>query len=118
MKLLFDQNLSYKLIDQLKDHFPHSVHVTKLRLQTATDEEVWNYAKKHECIIVTQDSDYNDRVLQFGPPPHVVWIRAGNVRTNHIKNLLTEHHQKIKEFAKQKEVGCYTLYDAAKQITS
>jgi predicted nuclease of predicted toxin-antitoxin system len=40
MQLLFDQNLSRHLADQLADLFPGSVHVSSMGLSSATDLEV------------------------------------------------------------------------------
>ena len=44
MKLLLDQNLSYRLCDALKDVFPHITHVGLLGMQNANDLEIWKYA--------------------------------------------------------------------------
>ena len=40
MKLLFDQNLSFKLAIALNDLFPASEQIRKLRLAEATDREL------------------------------------------------------------------------------
>ena len=59
MKLLFDQNLSPKLVNRLADIFPGSSHVMSLGLDCARDEVVWDYARDHDYVIVTKDADYN-----------------------------------------------------------
>lgn len=41
MKLLFDQNLSRKLVNELKNIFPESNHVYLLGLHEALDSEIW-----------------------------------------------------------------------------
>ena len=41
MKLLLDQNLSWRLARALQDLFPDSVHVREIGLDRATDDEVW-----------------------------------------------------------------------------
>jgi predicted nuclease of predicted toxin-antitoxin system len=60
MRLLFDQNLSHRLLPALKDLFPGSLHVRSVGLSEADDLSIWNYAKDHQLVIVTQDSDYSD----------------------------------------------------------
>jgi predicted nuclease of predicted toxin-antitoxin system len=45
MKLLFDENLSHKLVRLLEDLFPDSVHVRDVGLKSADDPLVWEYAK-------------------------------------------------------------------------
>jgi predicted nuclease of predicted toxin-antitoxin system len=44
MKLLFDENLSYKLVSLLADLFPDSLHVRDAGLKAADDHLVWQYA--------------------------------------------------------------------------
>ena len=51
MKLLFDQNLSAKLVKELENLFPHSKHLQDLSLEKANDIEVWEYAKDNDFII-------------------------------------------------------------------
>ena len=52
MKLLFDENLSFRLISFLSDVFPDSVHVHKIGLGNASDENIWEHARAtrvHDC---------------------------------------------------------------------
>lgn len=58
MKLLFDQNLSFRLVKQLEGHFPGSAHVRLLRMYTQDDRRIWQYAQAHSFTIVTQDADF------------------------------------------------------------
>lgn len=54
MKLLFDENLSPKLVANLSDVFPDSAHVSRLGLGSASDREVWEYARQHGYTARTQ----------------------------------------------------------------
>ncbi len=47
MKLLFDQNLSPKLVNRLADLFPDSSHVFTLGLDEIEDSEIWRFAKEN-----------------------------------------------------------------------
>ena len=47
MKLLFDENLSPKLVPLLADLFPGSIHVRDVGLKSAADPLVWRYAAEH-----------------------------------------------------------------------
>jgi len=109
MKLLLDQNISYKLVKELKDLFPGSGHVYLLGLHTSTDEKVWSYAREKRFTIVTQDSDFNERSLIYGYPPKVIWLRIGNVSTQIIKQLLRKHSKTIVAFEKDKTLGCLQI---------
>lgn len=57
MKLLFDQNLSPKLVNGLADLFPGSRHVQSETLDCADDDQVWDHAKRNSFAIVTKDED-------------------------------------------------------------
>jgi len=56
MKLLFDENLSPKLVRLLDDLFPESVHVRDVGLNAADDLVVWKYAQDNSLIICSKDS--------------------------------------------------------------
>ena len=75
MKLLFDQNLSPKLIKSLEDVFPNSNHVFPLGLDEADDTRVWEYAQQNDFTLVTKDADFGDLSILRGFPPKVIWIR-------------------------------------------
>lgn len=47
MKLLFDENLSFRLAAALADIYPGSVHVREAGLLGADDLRIWDYAAKH-----------------------------------------------------------------------
>ena len=91
MKLLFDENLSPKLPALLAALFPHSAHVRECGLLGLADEEVWDYARAHGFIIVSKDSDFQQRSLLYGPPPKIVWLRIGNCTREQLVQLITTH---------------------------
>jgi predicted nuclease of predicted toxin-antitoxin system len=99
VKLLFDQNLSRKLIDRLRDDFPDSQHVTAVGLDTSSDQEIWDYARAHGYLIVSKDSDFRQLAFLHGPPPKVVWLRVGNASTSTVLRVLLDHLRAIEEFA-------------------
>ena len=98
MKLLFDENLSHKLVRALEDLFPDSEHVRNLGLKAADDHLIWEHAKNKDLIIVSKDSDFYQRSLLFGHPPKVIWIRRGNCSTVAVEAILRLHFQDVKDF--------------------
>lgn len=54
MKLLLDNNLSYKLVEQLADVYPDTSHVALLRLDAASDHHVWEVAKSEGYCLVSK----------------------------------------------------------------
>ncbi len=57
MKLLFDQNLSFKLEKDLEDVFPESSQVRLVGMHEAGDDEIWECAWVHGFTVVSKDSD-------------------------------------------------------------
>ncbi len=98
MKLLFDQNLSRKLVSLLSDLYPDSAQVEQVGLQTASDEDVWNYALKNGLMIASKDSDFYHRSMLLGHPPKVIWVRLGNCTTTQVHDLLRARHADVAEF--------------------
>lgn len=110
MKLLFDQNLSPKLVNRLADLFPNSNHVFPLGFDFAADTEIWNYAKSNDFILVTKDADFGDMSLLRGFPPKVIWLRRGNCSTNDIENILRSNFAAVENLSRDKIVGLLTLF--------
>ncbi len=98
MRLLFDQNLSRRLPRILQELYPGSIHVRELGLQAADDSVVWDYARDHSFIIVSKDSDFQQRSLLFGAPPKFVWLRLGNCSVAESAELLRRHSVTIHTF--------------------
>ena len=99
MKLLFDQNLSRRLVALLSVEYPGSRHVAELDLDTATDRAIWDYAGEHEFMIVSKDSDFRQLAFLLGPPPKAIWVRAGNVSTLDILGVLRQYREAVEKFA-------------------
>jgi predicted nuclease of predicted toxin-antitoxin system len=98
VKLLFDQNLSRHLLGQLRDVFPGSEHVAGLGLETATDQEIWEFARAHDYVIVSKDSDFRQLAFLFGSPPKVVWLRVGNASTATVLQVILDCVEAIEAF--------------------
>jgi len=105
MKLLFDENISFKLCKRLEDIYPDSTHVKFVNLENKDDSEIWLFAKKENYIIVTQDSDFNDMSALKGFPPYVVWIKTGNSLVSEIEDTLRTHSITIREFFDKQSIG-------------
>jgi len=88
VKLLFDQNLSRRLVSRLASAFPETAHVAEIGLVQATDEEIWAHAGAEAFAVVSKDSDFRQLAFLHGPPPKVVWLRVGNVPTDAIHELI------------------------------
>lgn len=99
MKLLFDENLSFRLVAALADIYPGSSHVREVGLLGADDSRIWNYAAEHGFLLASKDTDFYERSLVFGAPPKIIWPRIGNSTVNETITLLRSQYIVIRHFA-------------------
>jgi predicted nuclease of predicted toxin-antitoxin system len=110
VKLLFDQNLSPRLVGRLDDMYPNSDHVYLLGLDKVSDRDVREYARLNKFLIVTKDADFSELCLLLGFPPKVIWIRRGNCTTTAIEQILRRHYKEIEELYNDTIIGVLTLF--------
>lgn len=100
MRLIYDNNLSVKLVELLSDLFPESVHVKDANLQSANDIEIWNYAKSNNLTIVSKDKDFYHLSSGIGGPPKFIWLILGNCTIEDTADILRKRIDEILEFNK------------------
>lgn len=110
MKLLLDQNLSFRLLEKLEPVYPDSTQVKFVNLDQADDLTVWRFAKDNGFTIVTKDSDFHEFSLVYGNPPKVIWLKCGNKPKWYVLALLINNQKKIEEFLKDQESSCLEIY--------
>lgn len=103
MKLLFDENLSPKLVDILSADYPDSAHVRTLGLLGVDDQRIWDYSRKHGFAIVSKDTDFRERSFVEGFPPKIIWLDVGNAGTSAIAELLQRERELVETFDQQDE---------------
>lgn len=109
MRLLFDQNLSWRLSRVLAAQYPQSIHVRDVGLASADDAAVWEFARSNGLMIVTKDADFHQRSFVLGSPPRVVWIRRGNCSTDAIIELLEQSRDMLERFERNPEAAFLVL---------
>ncbi len=109
MRLLFDENLSPRLVQLLGSEFPGSQHVRDLGLQAADDQAVWDHAASHGFVIVSKDSDFRQRSFVYGAPPKVVWIQVANCTTDDVAGLLRGARLQLSGFDEDPEAALLVL---------
>ena len=112
MKLLLDQNISFRIINKIHDIFPDSKQVRELGLENSKDSAIWTFAKENGYCIVTFDGDFYDLGLIKGSSPKVIWLRLGNTSTQNIEKVLRKNFELIKTFLTDpnyKEIGCLEI---------
>ena len=109
MKLLFDQNISFKVAKKIQTLFPGSNHLSDLRLTGAKDIEIWEFSKVNGYCIVTFDFDFIDLSTLKGSPPKIILLKLGNSSTERIIDKLQMEFVIIKEFLMNNETAFLEL---------
>ncbi len=112
MKLLFDQNISFRLISKIVSVFPEAKQVRQLEIENYPDIDIWEFAKVNGYTIVTFDADFLDISNLKGHPPKIVWLRFGNTTTDLLAQLIIEKRSIIEEFITSKhysEFACLEI---------
>ena len=79
MNFLIDAQLPPALARLITPLGHLAVHVEEAKLLLATDEAIWDYALKHQHIIITKDEDFkNILLLTATRRTPIVWVRIGN----------------------------------------
>lgn len=110
MKLLLDENISRRIVPLLVSDYPGTSQVALLGLESASDIEIWEYAKKNEFFIVTKDADFYDMSLVHGSPPKVLWLKSGNVSKAQIAQVLLSNRESIETALVVGGVNCVEVY--------
>ena len=110
MKLLLDQNISFRVVRLLPECFAGSCHTRSVSLNDRNDVEIWQFAKQNDFIIVTFDADFFDISILKGFPPKIIWLRTGNLTTSEIVECLILNHSNIVSFIDNSEQSCLEIY--------
>ena len=108
-RLLFDQNLSPRLVDQVVVRFPQSLHVLDVGLSRATDVEVLEFAHGHDLVVVTKDKDFADLVTSRGTGPRILWVMLGNVTTDELSEAILDDADSIHQLLDDPDVQIVQL---------
>jgi predicted nuclease of predicted toxin-antitoxin system len=103
------KNLSPRLVELLADLYPGSIHVHVCGLGSADDSTIWDFAKTNGFIIVSKDSDFEERSILLGCPPKVIWLRVSNCTSKEIAGLLRTAYFEVDRFIREREETCLVL---------
>ena len=109
MSLLFDENLSERLIRLLHVPYPGSKHVDTVGLGGRPDQVIWDYAGPEGLAIVSKDNDFRQLSFLLGPPPKVIWLSVGNAGTEVIASLLEARRDTVDVFLNDPEEGLLVI---------
>ena len=71
------------------------MQVRLVRLDRASDTDVWEHAAREGFAIATRDVDLAEIAILRGAPPLVVWLRGGNSSTAAVETALRARYADI-----------------------
>lgn len=87
-RLLLDENLSESVAALVAADFGEVLHVRTQLGTGATDDSVWDFARRRQLVLVTRDTDFERMSAMYGHPPKVVLVLGHNARSRDIASLL------------------------------
>lgn len=112
MKLLFDQNISFRLLRKIEVQYPEAKQVKELSLENSTDMQIWEYARVNHYTIVTFDADFYEIANLKGHPPKIIWLRTGNTTTTNLEKIFIKKRELIGDFISNpdlKNIACLEI---------
>lgn len=91
LKYLVDENLPYHFSIWKGESF---VHVADLKLGLK-DNDLWDFAKKNNLVIITKDADFSNKIMLSNPPPSVIHVRLGNLKIKELFLFMSKNWQDI-----------------------
>ncbi len=112
MKIIIDMNLSPLWVEFFQGYGIHSTHWSNIGNIKATDEEIFQWSKENNGIILTQDLDFSTILaLSNAEKPSVILIRAKNSLPEHIGKLIVDT---IQNYTNEIENGSLLVIDESK----
>ncbi|HWE87230.1 MAG TPA: DUF5615 family PIN-like protein [Terracidiphilus sp.] len=109
LKLLVDENLPPRLVQDLADLFPGSQHVNSVGLSGAPDAAIWEYAKAGGFAFITKDKDFGNLSVVLGAPPKVILLQTGNCSTVDLIRIIRNNAIRLAELDNDARRGLLIL---------
>ena len=106
----YDENLSRRMVSLIAPHYPGSSQVALLGLEQASDAAICAYARQHDFILVTKDSDFVDLSTLYGQPPKVILLKTGNQAWQMTAQMLIDHRESVEFALIMTSAACVDLY--------
>lgn len=95
LKFLIDANLSYYLSIWNSNEFIHQKDIN----DEWKDTQIWNFALENNLTIITKDIDFSIKILNHSPPPKVIHIRYGNMKSKQFYEKINNDWKTILELS-------------------
>jgi predicted nuclease of predicted toxin-antitoxin system len=118
MKLLLDQNFSYKLLKPLSKIYEEVAQISRIGMGQTSDSMIWQHALTNEYTIVSRDAYFAEKNALTGYPIKVIWVKCQDISTENILNILTDQYEAIMQFYHDEAKFCLELIDTVEDDLS
>lgn len=111
MKILVDQNISFRILPLIQSEFPETLHVKTLGLTDFNDFQIFQYARQHDFVaVLSLDEDFHLIQLEHGVPPKIIWLRTGNCSTAVLSEIILTNSNTIRLFLEDNALECLEIF--------
>lgn len=104
MRLLLDENISWRLAEPLRPHCEAVLHVRDIGLDTSPDTTIWRYARQYGYDLLTKDEDFVRLALTEGFPPRVVVVHDAQVPVKALTTFMLTRVPQLQRFLDEQTV--------------
>lgn len=106
MRLLLDENISWRLAALIQSPAAEVVHVRDVGLGSRPDTSIWQYASQQRFHLLTKDEDFVRLLLDRGFPPQIIVVNNAQVPVAQLAGFLLSRWGQIQDFwAEQQTVS-------------
>jgi len=90
MKIWIDAQISPFIALWINNNFPGltAESMRSIGLRDASDLDIFRRARQEDAIIMSKDYDFVHLIKQYGTPPKLIWITAGNTSNARMCEIL------------------------------
>lgn len=112
MKILIDMNLSPDWVTTLSVHKIQAVHWFTIGDGRAGDEEIFNYARENDFVVLTHDLDFSALLASTrGTKPSVLQLRTLDLLSNQLPEMVA---RVLRDFRTVIENGALIVIEPAR----
>ena len=99
-EFIVDANLPNSISIWNNGRFEHVLDINPLW----DDDEIWDYAKTNNLIIITKDKDFSVKQILKGSPPKIVHIKFGNLKLAEFIQVINTCWTKVETLLQQHSI--------------
>ena len=90
MTVWLDAQLPPQICAWLEDTFDiRALPIRDVGLRDAGDREIYDRAASEGVIVMSKDRDFVNLCMEFGAPPHIIWLTFGNTSNAMLREILS-----------------------------